>query len=140
MLALKNPGPEAPTILQFDQIPSLFEFLAHGGVPGVEYIYVAAENMPKAQKNGFTQIAGLDFFEIAGVGAALMARGKPLRNTPAQPGTGVCQVFADDKILAAVGGGVPKKVDPPRVDPPKVDPPSAKIRHEATSNTLLTTK
>ena len=102
MRTLKNPGLEPPKLLEFDEIPSLGEFLAHSGVPGCEYLFVAAENMPKAQLGGWQTIVGVPFFSIGGIGASLMARGEPLTGSPAQPGTSKCQVFADDKLLDAV--------------------------------------
>lgn len=102
MRELKNPGLEEPKLLEFDEIPSLYEFLAHGGVPGIDYLYVAAENQPKGQLGGWGTIIGVPFFSIGGIGATLMARGKPIKGSPAQPGTSKCLVFADDKILAAI--------------------------------------
>lgn len=142
MSHLKNPGHEAPKLLEFDCIPSLFEFLRFGGVPGVEYLYVAAQNQPKAQSEGFTQIVGMPYFNIGGIGSTLMARGKPLRDTPAQPGTSKCSVFCDEALLVAVGQSPAVVVETLAASAPSPAPqPTSKApKHEPARAELLGTK
>lgn len=140
MRELKNPGLEEPKLLNFDEIPSLFEFLARGGWPGCEYLFTAAENMPKAQSEGWQMIVGVPFFSVGGIGSSLMARGTPLTGTPAQPGTSKCPIFADDKLLAAVGKAptivVATPVEAPETSNPTPQAPVAP-KHRQTSSDLL---
>ena len=131
---LQNPGFEAPTNLTFDTIPSLFEFFRHGGVPGVAYMFVTPQNMPKAQSQGWQQILGVPFFTVGGLPCTIMAKGEPLTGTPAQPGTSKCLVFAD----TALPGGVEVTVgtEPAAIEAPK----GPKLRHEPANPALLATK
>ena len=135
MRQLKNPGPESPKMLEFDEIPSLFEFLANGGMPGVEYLYTIANNMPKAQTEGWEQINRVPFFTIRGLGCALMARGKPLLDTPAQPGTVKCKTFCDDAILVALG-----QLPSTEQLQPETPVLSPSVKHTKTDAALLTVK
>lgn len=139
MSELKNPGPEAPTVLEFDKIPSLFEFLARGGVPGVEYLFVAAENQLKAQDSGWSSIVGMPFFRIGGIGSTLMARGAPIKDSPAQPGTSKCKCFADDKLLEAVKEGPVVVMAVSEASQPSQPAPKS-LKHVPANAELLATK
>ena len=115
----------------FDEIPQPKEFLLHGGIPGVEYIYLLAEEQPKAQSQGWATIVGMPFFTVRGTGMTIMARGKPMRNTPAQPGTVKCCFYLSDLVaerLGAVNMVEPSRLpeDPatsPKMAPPKLTSP-----------------
>ena len=141
MNELKNPGYEAPTELVFDTIPSLYEFFRHGGCPGVSYMFVCPENMPKAQNQGWVQIVGVPFFTIGGQPCTIMAKGQPLKDTPAQPGTSKPLVFADEKLFEGVKEPVVVAVDHPTASAPvSVAIPPTKLSHKPTSADVLATK
>lgn len=95
----KNLPNAAPEVLSYNTIPSLREFFAHGGVPGVEYLFVTPKNQPRAQQEGWQMILGVPYFRIGTQDCTIMGRGKPLRGTPAMPGTSICKVFADGDLL-----------------------------------------
>lgn len=97
---LRNPGPDAPRVLSFDTIPHPLEFLKRGGVPGVEYIYLKAEEQADAQESGWNQIIGVPYFRVNGHAATLMARGEPIPG--AQPGSVKCNFWVSKALKAAL--------------------------------------
>lgn len=125
---LRNPTTEQPKILAFDEIPQPREFLLHGGIPGVEYLYLLAEEQPKAQSEGWSTIIGMPFFTVKGIGMTLMARGKPMTNTPAQPGTVKCRFYLSDLVAERLGTATlaePTQLPSAESTPPKFVPPKA---------------
>jgi hypothetical protein len=133
----RNSAPEVPSVLSFDTIPSLREFFAHGGVPGVEYLFVTPQNQPRAQREGWQMILGVPFFQIRGKDCTIMGRGKPLRNTPAMPGTSICKVFADGDLTGDTTTVNVAFTDAERADMPTDPSRTAKPKHTPTSSTLL---
>lgn len=75
--------------------------LREGGMPGVEYLYVAAHNVVNAQHEGWTQLKDMPFFKVQGIAITLMGRGKPI--PAARPGAVRCRFFVDDELLALTG-------------------------------------
>lgn len=121
-LSLKNPGTGAPKITEFDSIPHPKEFLLHGGVPGVEYLYLLAAEQGEGQTDGWSPIAGLPFFKIKGLTCTIMARGKKIPG--AQPGSVKCKFSISKQLKQALN---PEAALPPEpTEPPAPEKPSLK--------------
>lgn len=54
------------SVLVFEEIPEITDLLPGGGRPGFEYAFVAAQNVLKAQREGWDPIDRVNAFEIKG--------------------------------------------------------------------------
>ncbi len=75
--------------------------LAQGGLPGVEYLYVLAENAVAAQgitdpKGPWLQLQSMPMFTIAGRACMMLGRGKPIIH--ARAGAVRCRFYIDDTL------------------------------------------
>jgi hypothetical protein len=97
-----------PEVLQFDHYPDLRELgFTNGGVPGIEYAYVHADDMRKAQADGFGPVLGGagGFFTVAGargeIDLQVWGRGRPIHGLDTnqlQP-----EIFVSDRAEQATG-------------------------------------
>lgn len=126
---LKNPGQEAAKETDFDTYPDPREFLRHGGIAGVSYLYVLSANCARAQSKGWDQINGMPHFTVRGHSMTIMAKGRP--SLTSQPGTVRAVFFLDPDATAATGlelslQGKPVQPKPPIIkrSPTPTTPPS----------------
>jgi hypothetical protein len=110
---LQNPGDEVGPCLEFDSYPHPGEFLRRGGVPGVSYLYLLAENTADAQDAGWATIAGVPFFRVRGNGMTIMAYGKPISQGRAT--SNKCRCYLDPEAKIRTGIGLVKRSDDSRV-------------------------
>lgn len=72
----------------FDDIPEIQDLLPSGGRPGFEYAIIAAQNIIRAQREGWSTIDRLDAFEIKGplgtCPAVLVGRGGAIYGASSQ--------------------------------------------------------
>lgn len=112
-------------IKTFDHIPQARELMSNGGLPGVIYHQVAAQNLIKGREEGFKQVHGVEPYRIVGpegtVDCILLSEGVPIRG---QSGLGGARrVYVDQAIFD--GTGLPDRSRP--AEEPKASPaPKAK--------------
>jgi hypothetical protein len=93
----------------YETFPQLEDLLEGGGRPGVEYMYVMAKNMTKAQHEGFSILNRVPMFEVSGHPFALMGRGTPIR--AARNASWTAKLFIDIEGKTLVLGPVGEKTE-----------------------------
>jgi len=123
---------ETPQENSYATFPQLEDLLEGGGRPGVEYMFVLAKNMTKAQNEGFSILNRVPVFEVAGHPFALMGRGTPIR--AARNASWTAKLFIDTEGKALVLG--PETNSPSPAVPAGVEgaPPSKETKPVAAAS------
>ena len=111
-----NVVPPPPTLdaepVGYQTYPPLSEFLAGDGIPGIQYLFVASQDVIKAQKKGFSLVARVEPFLVQGVPTLLMATGK--RASQGTDAAALPEVFIDKGLdkLTKLGPAISQEPHP----------------------------
>lgn len=128
---LLNPGSGEPTHLDFTEWPHLAEFFASGGTPGVEYLYLCPEEVPRAKREGWDTIVRMPYFTVGGIDLTAVARGEPIPGV--RPGSSVCKVHVSNLAQERCKLDVKLAAEPDATDKLNEAIAAAKSRHQAQS-------
>ena len=105
----------------FEDIPDILDLMPGGGRPGFEYAIVAAQNIIKAQRDGWGAIDRIDAFEIKGpMGSCpviLVGKGRAIYG--ASPQAHRVPAWLDPTISDATGLWLPGDEPAPAKPAPK---------------------
>ena len=95
--------------LVFKRVPTLKHLFRRGGLPGVEYALIPPEDLPKAEKAGYSVLNGTTSFYLEGpkgrTAAIVVGRGKPMRGL--RPEAYQCRLKVHKELLSRTGLEVP---------------------------------
>ena len=93
----KAPVP-APLVLDDTKIPKLAEVLPGGGISGVDYAYVLAQNIHHAKEAGYQLLPRGESFELEGTAVLIMWQGEEVKGSHSIP-----RLFLDTELDTLLG-------------------------------------